>query len=154
MRRLLGRWDVTDSEDAMNDRRHLSRPSGMPPPTRATLPDGQVVDLGALAAEISVEHMTRHPDDLARYGEVGREWCVHDNQHLLNWAVLEVCGGLDFGPQVAWLAGVLGSRGYPLESLADDLRMAAQTVRRRLTGEHARQLADVLERGIDFVDPG
>jgi hypothetical protein len=68
--------------------------------------------------------------------------------------VLDVCGGLDFGPQVAWLAGVLGSRGYPLESLADDLRVAAQTVRRCVTGEHAGQLADVLESGIEFIEPG
>lgn len=126
----------------------------MPPPTRATLPDGQVVDLAALADEISAEHLTRHPDDLARYGEVGRDWCVHDNQHLLNWAVLDLCGGLDFGAHVAWLAGVLGSRGYPLASLADDLRVAAETVRRRVAGEQAGQLADVLDSGLDFIEPG
>ena len=138
----------------MTDERQVSRPSGMPPPAHATLPDGQVVDLEALAAEISAEHLTRHPDDLARYGEVGREWCIHDNQHMLNWAVLDVSGGLDFGPQVAWLAGVLGSRGYPLASLADDLRTAAQTVRRRVAGEHADDLADVLESGVDFIEPG
>jgi hypothetical protein len=125
----------------------------MPPPKRATLPDGQVLDLHALAAEISAEHLSRHRDDLARYGEVLRDWCVHDNQHLLNWAVLDVCGTLEFGPQVAWLARVLGSRGYPLDSLADDLRVAAQTVRRRVTGKHADQLGDVLETGIDFIDP-
>ena len=126
----------------------------MPAPRHATLPDGQVLDLHGLATEISAEHLARHADDLARYGEVGRDWCVHDNQHLLNWAVLDVCGGLDFGPQVAWLAGVLGSRGYPLESLADDLRVAAQTVRRRVAGGHASRLAEVLERGIDFIDQG
>ena len=126
----------------------------MPPPPRAILPDGQVLDLHALAAEISAEHLTRHPDDLARYGEAGRAWCVHDNQHLLNWAVLDVCGGLDFGPQVAWLSGVLGSRGYPLASLADDLRVAAETVRRRVAGDHAGQLSEVLESGIDFIAPG
>src|SRR5947209_8937503 len=106
----------------------------MPPPDRAALPDGVVLDLRELATEISSVHLARHPDDVARYGEAGREWCIHDNQHLLNWAVLDVCGGLDFGAQVAWLAGVLGSRGYPLANLADDLEVAADIVQQRLGG--------------------
>jgi hypothetical protein len=132
--------------------RRLRPPSGMAPPTRASLPDGVVLDLSDLAQEISSEHLSRHPGDVARYGGAIRDWCVHDNQHLLNWAVLDVRGELEFGAQVAWLAGVLGSRGYPLASLADDLQVAADTVRRRVGGEYAAKLAEVLAAGIAFVD--
>src|SRR5436309_15423291 len=124
----------------------------MSPPARATLPDGVALDLHELATEISSIHLARHPEDLARYGAAGRDWCMHDNQHLLNWAVLDVCGGLDFGAQVTWLSGVLGSRGYPLASLADDLQLAAEVVRRRVESRHAHDLAAVLEGGVEFVE--
>ena len=136
----------------MSRERPLRPPSGMPPPARATLPDGLLLNLVELAEEISDEHLRRHPDELARYGETVRDWCRHDNQHLLNWAVLDVCGGLDFGGQVAWLAHVLGSRGYLLANLADDLRVAARVVRDRVNSEHADNLADVLVDGVDFID--
>jgi hypothetical protein len=123
----------------------------MAPPTRASLPDGVVLDLASLAALISSEHLSRHPDDVARYGDVIRDWCVHDNQHLLNWAVLDVRGELDFGSQVAWLAGVLGARDYPLASLADDLQVAAHTVRKEIDSEYATALGDVLASGVAFI---
>src|SRR5690242_5590433 len=125
----------------------------MAPPTRASLPDGVVLDLPVLAAEISEAHLSSHPDDVARYGDEIRAWCVHDNQHLLNWAVLDVRGELEFGGQVAWLANVLGSRGYPLASLADDLQVAADTVRRRVSSQYATKLADVLAAGATFIEP-
>jgi hypothetical protein len=125
----------------------------MPPPARATLPDGVVVDLHELAIEISSIHLAHHPEEVARYGAVGRDWCIHDNQHLLNWAVLDVCAAVDFGAQVAWLADVLGSRGYPLANLADDLRTASQVVRRRLRSAHADALGEVLANGIRFIEP-
>jgi len=124
----------------------------MSPPARATLPDGVVVDLHELATEISSIHLARHPEDLARYGAAGRDWCVHDNQHLLNWAVLDVCGAVDFGAHVAWLADVLGSRGYPVANLGDDLRTASHVVR-RLNSAHADALAEVLANGVDFIEP-
>jgi hypothetical protein len=92
----------------------------MAPPVKATLPDGVVVDLGPLAREITDRHLRRHPEDTERYGDLAREWGVHDNQHLVNWAVLDVGGALSFEEQAAWLANVLGSRGYPLANLADN----------------------------------
>lgn len=125
----------------------------MSPPAQATLPDGVVLDLHELATEISSIHLARHPDEMARYGAIGRDWCIHDNQHLLNWAVLDVCGKLDFGAQVAWLADILGSRGYPLANLADDLRTASDLVRRQLGSAYANDLAEVLTNGIEFIEP-
>lgn len=132
--------------------RPLKPPSGMAPPARATLPDGVVLDLTGLAAQISTKHLRRHPDDVARYGDAVRDWCVHDNQHLLNWAVLDLRRELDFGSQVTWLAGVLGSRGYPLASLADDLQVAAETVRESVASDYATALADVLASGVALIE--
>lgn len=137
----------------MADKPGVRPPGGMSPPARATLRDGVVLDLHELATEISSIHLARHPEDLIRYGAVGRDWCIHDNQHLLNWAVLDVCGAVDFGAHVAWLADVLGARGYPLANLSDDLRTASQVVRRRLDSAYADALADVLANGTRFIDP-
>lgn len=126
-------------------------PSGMPPPVTATLPDGVVLQLRPLAGEISERHLRRHPEDVERYGDLARDWCVHDNQHLLNWAALDAQGALSFQEQLAWLANVLGSRGYPLSSLADDLETAAQTTRELVHSDHAERLAETLQAGAAFV---
>jgi hypothetical protein len=123
----------------------------MAPPVKATLPDGVVVDLGPLAREITDRHLRRHPEDTERYGDLAREWGVHDNQHLVNWAVLDVGGALSFEEQVAWLANVLGSRGYPLANLADNLDTAAQATRELVESDHAAQLAGTLKAGAAFV---
>ena len=111
----------------------------------ATLPDGVVLDLRPLAGEISERHLRRHPEDMERYGELARDWCIHDNQHLLNWAALDAEGALSFPEQLAWLANVLGSRGYPLPHLADDLATAAQTARELVQSAHAGRLAGTLD---------
>ncbi len=126
-------------------------PSGSPPPVTATLPDGVVLDLRLLAGEISERHLRRHPEDVERYGELARDWCIHDNQHLLNWAALDAEGALSFPEQLAWLANVLGSRGYPLPHLADDLETAAQTARELVHSAHAERLAETLDAGAAFV---
>lgn len=122
-------------------------PGGMAPPATGRLPDGVVLDLRVLASEVTEAHLADHPEDLERYGPAGREWCIHDNQHLLNWALLEVTNGVDFGAQVEWLAGVLRSRGYPVANLADNLQTAARTVSRSVDSVHANALADVLRDG-------
>lgn len=68
----------------------LRPPSGgMERPATATLPDGTELDLLPLARAISDAHLARHPDELERYGEAARDWCTHDNQHLLSWAALD-----------------------------------------------------------------
>jgi hypothetical protein len=126
-------------------------PSGMAPPVAATLPDGVVLDLRPLAAEITDRHLRRHPDDVERYGDVARDWGIHDNQHLVNWAVLDARGLLSFPEQLAWLANVLGSRGYPLANLADNLETGAQVMRELVDSQHTGELADTLEAGASQV---
>lgn len=129
----------------MSDAARLRPPSGgMAPPTTATLPDGTPLDLIPLAREIADEHLARHPEELERYGDAVRAWCVHDNQHLLSWAALDLAGAVDFDAQLRWLANVLTSRGYPLESVADDLRTAASVLGRPPSSDARRALADRL----------
>lgn len=120
----------------------LRPPSGgLAPPTSARLPDGTELDLVPLARKIADAHLARHPEELERYGEAVRAWCVHDNQHLLDWAALDLAGAVDLDAQLRWLANVLTSRGYPLASLADDLRTAAAVLRRRPSSAGRRALA-------------
>jgi hypothetical protein len=95
-------------------------PSGYPPPAEAQLGDRPALDLGALAEEICRRYRAEFPDEEERYGDAGMAWCVHDNQHLLNWAVTEANGYGGFERQVTWLAGVLGARDFPLDRLARD----------------------------------
>jgi hypothetical protein len=131
--------------------RRPAPPSGMAPPATATLPDGVVLDLQPLAREITDRHLRRHPEDIERYGDLARAWGVHDNQHLVNWAVLDADGAVSFQDQVAWLANVLGSRGYPLANLADNLDTAAQATRELIESDHTAQLAGTLEAGAGLV---
>ena len=108
--------------------RTLRPPSGHPPPRHAELPGGGTLDLERLAIEICRRYRAEYPDEQGRYGEVGAAWCVHDNQHLLNWAFLEARGYGDMLADVSWLAGVLEARGFPLDRLARDLELCADVV--------------------------
>ena len=138
----------------MTERPALRPPSGgMAPPQAAALPDGTQLDLLPLAREVTAAHLARHPEELERYGPAVRDWCTHDNQHLLNWAALDVAGKVDFDAQLSWLAGVLSARGYPLENLADNLRAAAGVLERR-DGEAAQAVAGRLTAAADSVGPG
>jgi hypothetical protein len=114
-------------------------PSGWPPPTEARLGD-QTIGLEPLAAATADRYFERFPEDLQRYGEAGRAWAVHDTQHLLHWAIGDVEGLVDMQHHVAWLAGVLDARDFPLEHLAANLELAADIVEERLGAE------DVAER--------
>jgi hypothetical protein len=109
-------------------------PSGAPPPRVAELADGTEIDLEALAREICERYRAEYPDEAERYGEAGVLWCRHDNQHLLNWAVLHTRGFVVLDEQVAWLAKVLEAREFPLDRLARDLELAASVVRQRVGG--------------------
>jgi hypothetical protein len=100
-------------------------PSGAPAPVTAELRDGEQLDLRALAQEICRRYRDEFPDEQARYGDAGIAWCVHDNQHLLNWAVAESNGYGGFERQLTWLADVLEARDFPLERLASNLDIAA-----------------------------
>jgi hypothetical protein len=124
-------------------------PSGAPAPVTAELRDGEALDIRALAQEICRRYRNEFPDEQARYGDAGMAWCIHDNQHLLNWAVTEANGYGGFEPQLAWLAGVLEARDFPLERLARDLDIAAAVLDE--LGTRHRGLAEILADGARFI---
>ena len=125
--------------------RRVSPPSGSPPPVVAVLADGDVtLDLVALASEICRRYREEFPDEEGRYGDAGMAWCVHDNQHILNWAVGAANGWVDFSKELAWLAGVLEARAFPLDRLARDLEIAAEVVGHE-------PVADELRGGAEFI---
>jgi hypothetical protein len=109
-------------------------PSGQPPPQRAELADGTELDLEALAREICERYRGEYPDEEERYGEAGVLWCRHDNQHLVNWAVLHTREFVVLDEQVAWLAKVLEAREFPLDRLARNLDIGAEVVAERVAG--------------------
>jgi hypothetical protein len=125
-------------------------PSGRPPPTEAALSGGEPLDLVALAEEICRRYRAEFPDEEERYGDAGIAWCVHDNQHILNWAVLERNGYGSLERELAWLARVLAGRDFPLERLVRNLDIAAAVVRERVPDGGAA-LADQLEAGARSV---
>jgi hypothetical protein len=116
-------------------------PSGQPPPRAATLADGTALDLEALAAEVCARYRAEYPDEEDRYGPAGQLWCLHDNQHLLNWAALHTRGYVALDENVAWLAKVLEAREFPLDRLARDLEIAADVVRAGVPGGDAMAAA-------------
>lgn len=111
------------------DRRTAPPPSGLNPPRRVPGPAGDDLDLEHLAGEVCERYYLEFADEDARYGEAGRAWCRHDNQHLLNWAAESVEGLVDLDHQVAWLAKVLEARDFPLDRLARNLELGGDVVR-------------------------
>ena len=124
----------------MTDRR-TQPPGGWPPPDRATLA-GRAIELRPLCEAIAERYFERYPEDLERYGDLARQWEIHDTQHLLNWAIGDVEGHVDLERQVGWLAGVLEARDSPLDHLAGNLELAADAVEAELGDAEA--LADRL----------
>ena len=131
--------------------RRLHPPSGYPAPTEAALGAGVTLQLLPLAQEICRRYRQEFPDEEEKYGDAGTAWCVHDNQHLLNWAAGEVGGFYKMNPEVAWLADVLEARGFPVDRLARDLDIAAEVVLRHVSGGHAERLATVLTGAAEHV---
>jgi len=125
--------------------RRPAPPSGWPPPDRARL-GGEEIALLPLAEKISRRYFERHPEDLERYGDVARDWEVHDTLHLLNWAIGDVEGHVELEEQVAWLAGVLEAREFPLEHLASNLDLSAD-----VTAEAMAPVADRLRAAAALV---
>jgi hypothetical protein len=124
-------------------------PSGYPPPVTAELHGEGTLDLRALAQEICARYRAEFRDEQERYGDAGLAWCVHDNQHLLNWAVTELNGYGGFERQLAWLAGVLEARDFPLDRLARNLDIAAAVVEQALGRDSS--LSETLTGGARFV---
>ena len=108
-------------------------PSGGAPPESATLPDGSSLELVPLAREIARRHRLEFPDEVDRYGDRGLEWCVYDNQWILSWSIMAAGGWDDLHAQLRWLAGILQTRGYPVQRLARDLEIAADVTADALT---------------------
>ena len=128
----------------------LRPPSGAPPPAIAEI-GGRRVDLSAVAGEICGRYYEQYPDEQQRYGSAGAEWCRHDNQWLLSWAVDDLLGATDLGQQVSWLAGVLHARDFPVSRLAHNLRIAAELIAEGSFGEASRPVAARLEQAAATV---
>jgi hypothetical protein len=132
--------------------RRVEPPSGMVPPTAAPSPvsGGADLDLYALAAAVCERYYAEYADEDAVYGPVGRLWCQHDNQHLLNWAALDVAGAVSLEEQVTWLARVLESRRFPLLRLARSLDLGADVVTDGV-GPGAAPMADRLRAAAAMI---
>jgi hypothetical protein len=125
--------------------RRLAPPSGAPAPLETAAPDGTTVDLRDLARAVCERYRAEFPDEQERYGDAGRAWCVHDNQYILHWALLDARGSTTLEGQVAWLARVLHARDFPLERLRRNLELAADAV----TATGAPWAGDVARRLLD-----
>lgn len=100
--------------------KRTAMPSGAAPPEEAG-----GLDLRAMAERVTDRYGTEFPDEDERYDPaVWRAWCRHDAQYLLQWAVLDVEQTTSLDAQVAWLAGILAARGFPLDRLARTLELA------------------------------
>ena len=124
------------------------------PTVSSSLAGGDSLDLLALAKAICELYRLEFPDERQRYGDAGIAWCVHDNQHLLNWATESVNGELDIRQEVAWLATVLEARDFPIDRLARDLDIGADVVLGQVGGSGGRKLAAVLTATAGFVRSG
>jgi hypothetical protein len=131
--------------------RRPAPPSGMPPPAVVRLPSGAELDLPPLAREVCRRYDEEFPDERERYGPAGMQWCVHDNQHLLNWAVLDLRTDVVLADEVAWLAKVLEARDFPLDRLARNLELDAEVVRDALGGAVGEALAERLVAAAGMV---
>jgi hypothetical protein len=112
-------------------------PGGYPPPEVAQTAAGETLQLRALAEEICRRYRAEFADEQERYGDAGIAWCVHDNQHILNWVALESRGFIDLDERLAWLARVLEAREFPLARLGRNLQLAAEVLRDEVPGAHA-----------------
>jgi hypothetical protein len=124
------------------------------PRLSSPLRGGEPIDLVAVATEICHRYRNEFPDEKERYGDAGNAWCVHDNQHMLNWAVETVNGYFDINQEVAWLANILDARQFPTDRLARNLDIGAEVVRETLTGEPGKQLSQVLIGSAAFIRTG
>jgi len=115
-------------------------PSGAAPPAQAFTSDDEVIDLPPLAREICARYRSEFPDEEERYGPVGIEWCLHDNQYLLAWAIQDARDAtVVLSDQAVWLAGILKARDFPVARLARNLEIASEVVR---SSPALRELAD------------
>jgi hypothetical protein len=126
-------------------------PTGYQPPEQVHL-SGEPVRLGPLAEEICRRYHAEFADEAERYGDAGRAWCLHDNRHILNWAIEAVEFGADLDTNLLWLRTVLAARDFPIDRLVRDLEIAAEVVRDLLPS--AQALEERLRAGAKLVAAG
>jgi hypothetical protein len=126
--------------------KRLAPPSGAAPPAQAVVSDGKVVDLHELALQVCARYDAEFPDEAERYGPAGFDWCLHDNQYLLAWAIQDARDAtVALSDQALWLADVLAARGYPIARLARDLEIATEIIRStNILGSLGPRAAEVL----------
>lgn len=129
-------------------------PSGSPPPASARLPDGSEVELEPIAREICRIYREEFPDEQERYGDAGIAWCVHDNQHILNWAMADLAGFADLDQKMRWLAGILSRRDFPVARIVRNLEIGGGVCDRKglgspALGDRLRQAAHSLGSTLD-----
>jgi hypothetical protein len=129
----------------------LRSPSGAPPPATVEI-DGRRIDLTALADDICRRYGAEYPDERERYGAAGSDWCRHDNQWLLSWAVDDTRGATDLCEQACWLARVLHARSFPVSRLAHNLRLAAGRAAEGAFGDASDAVAARLSAAAATVD--
>ncbi len=135
----------------MSNRRRTAPPSGMAPPGAVLTTTGETVQLIPLAEEVAGRHLEGHPEDVTRYGEkLAWQWCVHDMQHVLAWAITDQ----EFRGQLAWLARILDARDYPVNNLFDCVLTAADVVERDLPPDVASEVADRMRQVADALRSG
>lgn len=123
-------------------------------PRTAPLSGAGPINLLALAQKICDRYREEFPDEKERYGINGYAWCVHDNQHLLNWGAQSVNGFFDVRQEVSWLARVLEARGFPVERLARNLDIGAAVIGSDVVGAAGVLLAQTLTDVACFVRSG
>jgi hypothetical protein len=97
------------------------------PPAHVLTSHGAAIELLPLAREICRRYYAEFPDESDRYGPAGVQWCLHDNQYLLAWAVQDARDAtVLLSDQALWLAGVLGARDFPISRLIRDLQLASE----------------------------
>lgn len=118
------------------------------PASWVTGPDGRLIELTPVARAACDAYVAEFPEYTERYGRPGMLWCVHDNQHILSWAITRHSNDL-LEHELAWLARVLEARGFPLESLARGIELLATS----FTAAHPdlEAVAERLNYGATFV---
>ena len=115
------------------------RPSGSPPPATVTL-EGRKIPLAPLLEAVADRYFAEFPGDLERYGDVARDWELHDTAHCVNWAALEVKGFASLDRNIIWLADILAARDFPLGQFARNLELAGDVCAEQLSEEVAERL--------------
>jgi hypothetical protein len=115
------------------------RPGGSPAPNTVLLGDRRI-ELAPLLEEIADRYFAEFPSDLERYGDLARDWELHDTAHCINWAALDIKGFASLERNITWLASILRSREFPVEQLARNLELSADVCAQSLSVQVAARL--------------